>query len=356
MNLIKFKEGLTDALLAGIVETIIKDSPILQQLPFIAIEGNTLTYWREKALPGGVAWYSPDQEWGVEVKPEVVECTGTLKIVGANMDFDQYTRRTRPAPEDYDSSRVEMYSKAMRHEFEDSFINGLGTSGSKDFAGLDALVPVHADWVASTAYSLGNYVHATAFNGFRYECTTAGTSDTTEPTWPTTEGATVEDDSAVWTCRRSQLVSMGANGAALTLRKLDELMDKILGGRPDMLLMSRRSNRDLNHLVRVSGAILHTKPDYFGAPIQLFSAIPIGVSDWIADNKTVGSSTDCSTVYAFQMGESALAGLSWPEMINIERIGKLQQYDAERIRVKWYVGLALMSGVKLARLIGVRPV
>jgi hypothetical protein len=33
-----------DMLLQGVVETIVKDSPVLQQLPFIEIVGNGLTY------------------------------------------------------------------------------------------------------------------------------------------------------------------------------------------------------------------------------------------------------------------------------------------------------------------------
>ena len=33
-----------DMLLQGVVETIIKDSPVLKQLPFIEIVGNVLTY------------------------------------------------------------------------------------------------------------------------------------------------------------------------------------------------------------------------------------------------------------------------------------------------------------------------
>lgn len=36
---------------------------------------------------------------------------------------------------------------------------------------------------------------------FTYECTTAGTSGTGEPVWPTTDGATVSDGTAVWTAR-----------------------------------------------------------------------------------------------------------------------------------------------------------
>jgi hypothetical protein len=33
-----------DVLLQGVVETIIKDSPVLQRMPFIEIMGNGLTY------------------------------------------------------------------------------------------------------------------------------------------------------------------------------------------------------------------------------------------------------------------------------------------------------------------------
>lgn len=56
-------------------------------------------------------------------------------------------------------------------------------------------------WVASTAYVLNDYVQpTTATNLFAYRCTTAGTSHTSEPTWPTTAGSTVtETGGLVWT-------------------------------------------------------------------------------------------------------------------------------------------------------------
>jgi len=53
----------------------------------------------------------------------------------------------------------------------------------------------------SNAYSLGNFVVPSALNSYIYECTTAGTSNSSEPTWPTTIGNTVNDGTAVWTCR-----------------------------------------------------------------------------------------------------------------------------------------------------------
>lgn len=344
-----------DILLIGVIETILKDSPILRELPFIEIVGNGLTYNRELTLPT-VAWYNENEQWGAEVAPTFEKVTAGLEIVGANADVDNFIKATRSNLQDVEAAVIELNAKAIRHEFEDTFINGLGTVGAKDFAGLDALMPVHDDWAASTGYDPGDYVHATTFNGFRYEATQAssGTSGTTEPTWPTTEGATVDDGTVTWTCRRSQLVSMGTNGGNLSLAQLDELIDKVLGGKPDLLLMSRRSRRCLTLRSREAGSYLQTERDEFGNFIELYNGIPVAINDWIADNQLCGSSTDTSTIFAFQMGEGALCGLSAPGLITVERVGQLEAYDATRTRIKWYVSLALFSTVKVGKLIGVR--
>lgn len=56
------------------------------------------------------------------------------------------------------------------------------------------------DWEASTAYSLGDSVRPTTPDGYRYECTQAGTSDGSEPTWPGAGiGSTVSDNTVEWT-------------------------------------------------------------------------------------------------------------------------------------------------------------
>jgi hypothetical protein len=47
-----------DVLLAGVIETIIKDSPVLQRLPFIEITGNGLTY-RRRTRPGRASSGTP---------------------------------------------------------------------------------------------------------------------------------------------------------------------------------------------------------------------------------------------------------------------------------------------------------
>jgi len=58
------------------------------------------------------------------------------------------------------------------------------------------------DWVASKAYAANDWVRPPTRSASPYlmECTTAGTTDSTEPTWPAA-GSTVTDNTAVWTAR-----------------------------------------------------------------------------------------------------------------------------------------------------------
>lgn len=56
-------------------------------------------------------------------------------------------------------------------------------------------------WAASTSQSLGSWRRPSVSNNYIYECTTAGTTGSSEPTWPTTVGNTVADGTATWTCR-----------------------------------------------------------------------------------------------------------------------------------------------------------
>jgi len=59
-----------------------------------------------------------------------------------------------------------------------------------------------ATWQATNNYASGALVIPTVPNGRYYEATTdTGSSGASEPTWPTTIGATVVDDGITWTCR-----------------------------------------------------------------------------------------------------------------------------------------------------------
>jgi hypothetical protein len=292
-----------DMLLQGVVETIVRDSPILQKLPFIEIVGNGLTYNQEKTLPS-IDFYDVGDTWS-ESTPTFEQKTALLKIMGGDADVDNFLKATRSNVQDLEAAVVELKAKALKDKFEETFVYGDATSEPKQFDGVMQLIDT-------------------------------GT----------------ESD---------QVVAAGASGATLTLSMLDELIDAIKGGKPDILLMSRRSRRKINALVRASGGMMDTDRDSWGNFVQLWDSIPIGVNDWILDTHVVeeGVETDttggdCSTIYALQFGEGGLCGLTAPGHLTVEPIGSLETKDATRSRIKWYVSLALFSSIKAAALIGVQ--
>ncbi len=67
------------------------------------------------------------------------------------------------------------------------------------------IVAGSGSWAASTAYTVGEYVLPATPNGHLYKCTTAGTSNSTAPAWPTTSGATIADGTVVWTEQTLQI-------------------------------------------------------------------------------------------------------------------------------------------------------
>jgi len=292
-----------DMLLQGVVETIVKDSPALQHLPFIEIVGNGLTYNQEKTLPN-IDFYDVGDTWA-ESTPTFEQITANLKIMGGDADVDNFLKATRSNVQDLETAVIELKAKALRDKFEDSFIYGDSSQNAKQFDGLKELI----------------------------------------------DTATASD----------QVIAMAATGATLTLAKLDELIDAVKGGKPDMLLMSRRSRRKINALVRAAGGMMDTDRDTWGNFIQLWDGVPIGVNDWILDThvlvdglETATTGGTCSTIYAIQFGEGALCGLTSPGFLQVEPIGSLENKDASRTRVKWYVSLALFSSIKAAALIGVK--
>ena len=283
-----------DVLLEGVIETVINDSPILQRLPFIEIVGNGLTYNRENAA-ATAGFHAVGDTW-TEDTPTFTQVTSTLKILGGDADIDNYLARTRNNVQDLEAAVVELKAKAVQQKFDDTVITGDTGTDANAFDGLDVV------------------------------------------------------------CTAGQTVSMGINGTPLTLARLDETIDAVRGGKPEMLLMSRRTRRALTALARASGSgVVEQDRDEFGRMTQFYDGVPIGVNDYISEAQTQGTASDASTIYALQFGEGGVVGLTGPGGLTVERVGSLETKDATRVRVKWYVALALFNELKLSRLIGITP-
>lgn len=278
-----------DMLQRGVIETIVKESAILSFLPFMGVTGSSLTYNRETTMPD-VSFYNVGDTWA-EATPTFTKHTATLKILGGDADVDNFLQQTYADTNDLEAEVIASRAKAVAHKFSETFITGDGMSNS--FEGIDQLI----------------------------------TGD--------------------------QILSMGANGGALTLAKLDELIDAVKPGKPELLLMSKRTRRKLKDLRRSAGYMLETSINQFGQQVETYDGIPLIVDDFVPDDQVEGSGTGLSSIYALKFGTATgLMGLE-NGGIQIERVGELETKDATRTRIKWYCGLALFSELGAAKLKGI---
>ncbi len=282
----------TDVLQRGVIETIIKDSPILQLLPFMTIEGNSYKYVQENTL-GSADFYAVNATWA-EGAATFTQQSATLAILGGDADVDNFIQRTASNVQDQRAIQVAKKSKAVAQKFEDTFVNGSTATDPNSFNGVKNLI-TNVD----------------------------------------------------------QVVTAGANGASLTTAMLDDLIDRVKAGKPDVLLMSKRSRRKLKSLLQASAHYVERGESSYGRQVMLYDGIPVEVSDWISDAETQGTSSVCSSIYALSFAaEEALSGLQ-NGGIEVIDVGQLETKDASRVRIRWYCGLALFNQLRCGKLIGV---
>ncbi|HZU06176.1 MAG TPA: phage major capsid protein [Chloroflexota bacterium] len=280
-----------DLLFQGVIETVIEESPILQLLPFETIQGNSLKYTYEVA-PGTASFYAVNAPW-TEGTAELGTRTATLAILGGDVDVDNFLARTMSDVVDQRATQLALKAKAVQRAFERAFITGDAAVDPHSFDGLRKLIPA------------------------------------------------------------SQTLDAGANGASLTLALLDQLIDMVRGGKPHLLLMSRRTRRKLKSLLVSSTHYVESvRLGEFGAGVLAYDGIPVAVSDYVPDDETLGSGSNLSSIYALRFGwGEGLCGLQ-NGGIEVVEVGQLETKDAVRTRLRWYVGLALFRDNACARLRG----
>lgn len=280
-----------DMLVRGVIETIVKESAVLQYLPFLPVTGTAVTYNREASMPAA-SFYATGDTW-TEATPTFTQKTATLKILGGDADVDNFLQQTYADTNDIEAEVIASRAKAVAHKFSETFFTGDTLADTNSFDGLVNVVPA------------------------------------------------------------GQTVSMGTNGGALTLAKLDEMLDLVKPGRPEVLLMAKRTRRKLKDLRRTSGSVLETSINQFGEMVETYDGIPIVVDDFCSIAETQGTETAASSIWACKFGIGAgIMGLE-NGGLQVERVGELETKDATRHRIKWYCGMALFSELGVARLAGI---
>ncbi len=312
-----------DAILSGVMEWIVKESPILQMMPFKSIQGNSYKYNVELTLPTA-SWLT--------VGDQITESSGTSEqrstdiytlIQNCYTDKSAIALNSTQNPETID---IEAGAKAMAHEFEKTLILGqtTTTSSAKQFKGLLRIV--------------GEF-----------------------------ESATTTDLDGI---NNTQVIPNSATTVAPTQANMDILVDAVKPGKPDCLLMSRRARRALNVVQRASGSsVVMVDIGQFGMKVPSYDGIPILVSDFIPDNIQNAASSVLTiasydqsvarasghyntATFAIKFGEQDVTGLQAGEMKH-ERAEFVEDYNAICNRFVWYVGAACFKKYSLAALTNV---
>lgn len=285
-------------LVAGIVEEIIERDDMFAILPFVHTEGKAYVYNRENTLAEGV--FLDPNEAIPESASDFTEVTAKLKILAGDVDVDKFLIATMGDTNSQLALQLAAKAKGMARQFHRTLALGDSTVNPKEFDGLAKL-------------------------------TAAG-----------------------------QTIVAGANGAPLTLAMLDELLDAVPNG-ADALVMTRGAIRAYRTLLRAtSGTDAQMQMlENFGRPMLVHNGVPILMNEFLPKDEVQGTSNVTGSIYAVRFNEvDGLHGIYGGDTagFSVEDIGTVQNKDAQRFRMKWYVGTALKSTKSLARLKGVTTV
>jgi len=300
LTLVEAQKYSLDTLLKGVIETIVTESDVLKKLPFKTVVGNALKYNRENTLPAA-GFYSVGDTW-TESTQTVTAVTSSLTILGGDADVDMFEKQTLQNLQDTEAVTISSKSKAIARKFDDTFVYGDTAVNAKEFDGLHKLMPA------------GGKIH---------------------------QGS-------------------GSTVAALSMAKLDEMIDAVKPGRPQALVMNKTMRRRIKAYYRgTSGFVQEVGED--GKPLFFYGDIPVLLDDWIVNTETIASGDYSAktggtgtSIFACKFGEDekGVTGLQ-NGTIQKEDLGKLETKDAKRWRLKWYCGLALFSALALGRVDGI---
>lgn len=297
VTLVQAAEASTNMLQRGVIETFIDESPVLSRIPFMEIDGNAYQYARESSLPG-IAFRAVNAAY-TESTGAIVNSTVGLKIMGGDADVDRFIQKTRSNRMDQIALQTRLKAKAAAIKFTETFFEG--DSG----AVVDS------------------------FDGLRTMLTGA------------------------------QVITAGANGATLTLDMVDDMLASVAGG-ADVIYADSWLIRKINRLVRAAGGNVPEPRSEYGRMVYQYAGIPLvdtglgldGATRILGFDETTGSSAITASMYAVKFGEEEFTSGLTNGGIDVYPIGELETKPAFRVRIEWYVALAMFNGKSAARLKG----
>jgi len=145
-----------------------------------------------------------------------------------------------------------------------------------------------------------------------------------------------------------QSVEAAANGTEITLDLLDQVIDKV-EGRPDMIICSKRTRRQIKALLQASQQVADVKEVKGAFKLLAYSDIPIYVTSRISDAQTQGTSTTCSDLFIV---DSEYVFLSMLEDVHMVPLAKTTS-QVDKFDIRGMMALIVKNSFKgLGRLYG----
>jgi len=288
-----------DYLRRGVIETFGEYSPVLEDLPFMEVKGNSYRYNLEETLPG--VEFRAVNDGYTESTGTVTTRSESLVIFGGVVDVDRYLQQVRGSINDQRAVQTRLKVKALALAFTREFFEGDSTADPNSFNGLQKRL-----------------------SGEQVITADAG----------------------------------AGNGDVLKLEYIDQLIDAVWGG-PDVIYMNKANRRKLVQLARETELVV-VEMDAAGKVHTFYDGIPVKVVDKDNHNdpilgfdETVGSETECSSIYAVRFGaDEFISGLT-NGGVQVEDLGLIANPPVYRTLIEWYVGLAVFNPRAAARLRGI---
>ena len=286
----------------GVIEVFPRTSPVLERLPFLETASDSYKYNQEEALPG-IAFRGVGEGY-VESTGVINPQTESLAILGGVSDVDRALVKTQGNLNNIRAIHDGLKAKSAALYFTWAFFKCDVDDLPKGFDGLEKRLT-------------GN-----------------------------------------------QLIDMGATagGDTLTLAKLDELIDAVVGG-PDVLFLNKIMRRKVNALIRAAGQAYEMVSDAFGRQIMAYAGVPIGVIENDHEDNAIlafdeaapgGGNSVCSSIYAVKFGaKEFVSGLQCGALDVVDQ-GLYSGGTAYRTLIEWICGMAVFHPRAAARLRGIK--
>jgi len=301
----------TDALQAGVFENIITANALMPFLSFESMEGNSLLYNRENALPAS-ATHQVGDTWQ-DTEPTFTQKSAALQIVGVQSPLDRYVLQTRSDQQSQEAVLFSSMAKSLGRKIANLIITGDPGTTTTEWEGLTSLLITDSRLLM------------------------------------------MDDGSTPSTITGSE--------TELTLDRLDAMIDMVEEGLPDGLMMNKTMRRKVTALSRASGSgVVMDQIDMFGHQVLTYNGIPIIVNDFITNSEQYensggwGSST-ATTIFALKFGKDKQGYTvlhNGPVLSpDIQQLGIKENKNENLYRMVVYIQAVLWSAKMCAGLAGI---